>query len=304
MDSVNRMIAAESREKLRQWSLDGQLRLAPRLEPGLHVVATPIGNLRDITVRALDVLAAADVVLAEDTRVSARLLGHYGISTPVRRFDAHASPARREAIVADLAAGAALALVSDAGTPLISDPGAELVREAAAAGVPVHAIPGASSLLAALASAGIPADRFFFEGFLPARSGERRRRIKMLERVPGALVFFEAPHRVEETLADLQAVLGDRPAATARELTKLHETVERGALSALAASVRAGQPRGEYVLIVGEASEEAAAPVDVDGRLAEAMALMSIKDAAAAVAAELGLPRREVYARALRLRAK
>ncbi len=288
----------------RSWSLGGALRQPPRLDPGLHIVSTPIGNLRDVTIRALDALAAADAVLAEDTRVTARLLSHYGMRAPVRRFDAHAGTEQRAALVAELRAGAALALVSDAGTPLLSDPGAELVREAAAAGVAVWPIPGPSALLAALATAGVPADRFFFEGFLPPREGDRRRRIKALSATPGALVLYEAPHRVEETLADLLAILGDRPAATARELTKLHETVERGALSGLLEGVRARPPRGEYVLVVGEGAADAPAGAeDVDARLQAAMAAMSVKDAAAVVAAELGLPKREVYARALRLRA-
>jgi 16S rRNA (cytidine1402-2'-O)-methyltransferase len=286
----------------RQWSFGGQMRSAPRLAPGLHIVATPIGNLRDVTIRALDALAGADAVLAEDTRVTMRLLAHYAIKVPIRRFDAHADAGRRATVVAELKAGAALALVSDAGTPLLSDPGAELVREAAAAGVPVWPLPGPSALLAALATAGVPADRFFFEGFLPAKSGDRRRRVKALAAVPGALVLYEAPHRVEETLADLLAILGDRPAATARELTKLHETVVRGSLAGLLDGVRAVAPRGEYVIVVGEGAPGAAAGADdVDARLREAMAAMSVKDAAAVVAAELGLPRREVYARALRL---
>jgi 16S rRNA (cytidine1402-2'-O)-methyltransferase len=285
------------------WTLDGQARTAPRLLPGLHVVATPIGNLRDITIRALDVLAAADTVLAEDTRVTQRLLTHYGIRAKLRRFDAHASAAARQALVKELGSGAALALVSDAGTPLLSDPGATLVQECIAAKVPVCALPGPSALLAALSSAGVAADRFFFEGFLPPKTGDRRRRIRALAEVPGALVFYEAPHRVEETLADLLAVLGDRPAATARELTKLHETIRQGLLSVLFEDVRQTLPRGEYVLIVG-APQAADAPLDIDALLKAAMAGMSVKDAAAAVAAEVGLPKREVYARALRLQAQ
>jgi 16S rRNA (cytidine1402-2'-O)-methyltransferase len=285
------------------WTLDGAMRAPPRLQPGLHVVSTPIGNLRDVTIRALDTLAAADAVLAEDTRVTQRLLSHYGIRAAVRRFDAHASASVRAAIVAELSAGAALALVSDAGTPLLSDPGADLVREAAAAGIAVVAVPGPSALLAALASAGVPADRFLFEGFLPPKTGDRRRRIRELAETPAALVFYEAPHRVEETLADLAAVLGDRPAATARELTKLHETIRRGTLSSLHAETGEAPPRGEFVLVVGAPVPGSGDAVDVDGRLREAMASMSVKDAAAVVAAEAGLPRRDVYARALRLQA-
>ncbi len=290
---------------LRHWNLDAAQRRAPALSPGLHIVSTPIGNLRDITIRALDTLAAADAVLAEDTRVAQRLLSRYGIRVPLRRFDAHAGATQRAALIAELAGGVALALVSDAGTPLLSDPGAELVREATSAGVSVFAAPGPSALLAALVSAGVAADRFFFEGFLPPKTGDRRRRIRQLDALPGALVLYEAPHRVEETLEDLLAVLGDRPAATARELTKLHETVARGTLSQLIAGVAATPPRGEYVIIVGAPTIDAAASgEDVEARLAAAMEDMSVKDAAAVVAAEMGLPRREVYARALRMQAK
>jgi 16S rRNA (cytidine1402-2'-O)-methyltransferase len=297
------MTLPDDRTPAPAWSLDGLQRTAPRLTAGLHVVATPIGNLRDITIRALDALAAADAVLAEDTRVTQRLLMHYGIRAKIRRFDAHATPANRASLVNELKGGAALALVSDAGTPLLSDPGAELVRECLLAQVAVTALPGPSALLTALASAGVAADRFFFEGFLPPKSGDRRRRARELADVPGALAFYEAPHRVEETLADLLAVLGDRPAATARELTKLHETVQQGTLSALLDGVRATPPRGEYVLVVG-APVDAAAALDIDAMLAAAMSGMSVKDAAAVVAAEAGLPKREVYARALRLQAR
>jgi 16S rRNA (cytidine1402-2'-O)-methyltransferase len=298
------MTDSQQTDRAAQWSLDGQVRKAQRLAPGLHIVSTPIGNLRDVTLRALDTLAAADTILAEDTRMTLRLLQHYGIKATVRRFDAHASVAQRQAVITALRSGAAYALVSDAGTPLLSDPGAGLTREAAAAGLPVWPVPGPSALLAGLVTAGVAADRFFFEGFLPPKSGDRRRRIKALSQVPGALVLYEAPHRAAETIADLLAILGDRPAATARELTKLHETVVRGTLSSLAAGLEATPARGEYVIIVGEAAADApAAGADIDTRLAEAMLAMSVKDAAAVVAAEMGLPRREVYARALRLAA-
>ncbi|MGL4240263.1 MAG: 16S rRNA (cytidine(1402)-2'-O)-methyltransferase [Beijerinckiaceae bacterium] len=295
----------EAGERSGGWMFGAAHRRAPTLEPGLHIVATPIGNLRDITIRALDALAAADTVLAEDTRVTTRLLNHYGIKAKLRRFDAHASATQLSAIVAELGGGAALALVSDAGTPLLSDPGAELVRKAVSAGVPVFAVPGASALLTGLVVSGVPADRFFFEGFLPAKSGDRRRRIKAIGSIPGVLVFYEAPHRVEEALSDMLAVLGDRPAAAARELTKLHETVARGTLSSLLELVRTTPPRGEYVLMVG-AGEGPASLTDeeIDARLLAAMADMSVKDAAAVVAAETGLPKREAYARALRLQAR
>ncbi|MGB7697847.1 MAG: 16S rRNA (cytidine(1402)-2'-O)-methyltransferase, partial [Methylovirgula sp.] len=192
---------------------------AEPLAPGLHVVATPIGNLADISLRALATLAAADAVVAEDTRVTKTLLAHYGIATPLAAYHEHNAEVMRPHLLARLAAGAALALVSDAGTPLISDPGYKLVAEALAQGLPVSSVPGASAVLTALVVAGLPTDRFFFEGFLPPKSTARRQRIAELSAIPGTLVFFESPRRVAETLADLAAVLGPRDAALARELT-------------------------------------------------------------------------------------
>ncbi len=296
--------AVDHAERDLSWSLGGTPVPARRLPPGLHVVATPIGNLADITLRALSTLAASDAILAEDTRMTRRLLDHYGIRRTVRRFDAHAGEAQITAAVEAMAGGQALALVSDAGTPLLSDPGSALVMRCAAAGVAVHPLPGPSALLAALVTAGLPADRFFFEGFLPPKSGDRRRRIRELATVPGALVFYEAPHRVAETLADLEAVLGDRPAATARELTKLHETVMRGTLASLRSHVEQEAPRGEFVLVVGGPGvADVGAADDLDGRLTALMERMSVKDAAAVAAGETGRPKREVYARALRLAA-
>jgi 16S rRNA (cytidine1402-2'-O)-methyltransferase len=287
------------------WSHNGHIFPAQRLLPGLYVVATPIGNLGDITLRALSTLAACDVILAEDTRVVRRLLDHYGIQTNVRRFDAHASDAQIQAIVAALKAGGSYALVSDAGTPLVSDPGSSLVSAAVGAGIKVIPIPGASALLAALVAGGLSSDRFFFEGFLPPKSGDRRRRLRLLAGVPGAIVLYEAPHRVLETLADCEAVLGNREAVAARELTKLYETVVRGSLADIALHFQAEAPRGEFVLVINQPGEaEAAGESDIDATLSELMQTMSIKDAAAVVAGEMGLPKREVYARALRLSGK
>lgn len=277
---------------------------AEPLAPGLYVVATPIGNLRDVTLRGLSVLAAADAVLAEDTRVTRTLLAHYGITTPLLSYHEHSGEAFRERVVARLREGEALALVSDAGTPLVSDPGYRLVEAAAAAGIPVIPIPGASAILAALVASGLPSDRFFFEGFLPPRGAARRTRLAELAGVPGTLVLFEAPHRLTEMLADAAAMLGDRPAAVAREMTKLFETVRRGPLPALAEAYGAeAPPRGEIVVLVGPgagpAPEQVAA--SLDERLAEALAGHRLKEAVALVAAETGRPRREVYARALAL---
>ncbi len=275
---------------------------ASPLEPGLYVVATPIGNLGDMSLRGLSSLAAADAILAEDTRVTKRLLAHYGITTPLERYDEHNAQAMRPRIVQRLIEGAALALVSDAGTPLISDPGFKLVTDVAAQDVKVIAIPGASALLAGLVVSGLPTDRFFFEGFLPPKAAARRRRIKELERIPGTLVFFEAPHRTIETLEDLHAVLGPRAAAVAREMTKTFETVRRGTLMELSAQFGAEPvPRGEIVILVAPPTEGAGEVLDLDARLRLVLATMSMKDAAAVVAAEAGLPKREVYARALQL---
>jgi len=282
--------------------------LAAEAEPlgaGLYVVATPIGNLKDVTFRALSVLAAADAVLAEDTRVTRTLLAHYGITTPLVAYHEHSNDAVRERMIHRVREGQALALVSDAGTPLVSDPGYKLVQSAIDAGLSVTPIPGPSAVTTALVVSGLPTDRFFFEGFLPPRSAARRTRLAEIAGIPGTLVVFEAPHRLPEMLADAAAVLGERPAVVARELTKLFETVRRGTLPELADAFAAeGPPKGEIVVMIGEATRamhEAEADAALDGKLAAALAHHSIKDAAALVADELGLPKREVYARALAL---
>ncbi len=280
---------------------------AEPLQPGLHVVATPIGNLGDISFRALATLAAADAVIAEDTRVTKTLLAHYGIATPLVAYHEHNAAVMRPHLLARLASGAALALVSDAGTPLISDPGFKLVTEAVANQIAVTSIPGASAVLAALVVAGLPTDRFFFEGFLPVKSAAKRQRISELAAIPGTLVFFESPRRTAETLADLAAVLGDREAALARELTKHFETVRRGRLNDLAAALAAEPaPKGEIVLLVGPPGQDAPELLqsNLDDLLGKALETHSVKDAAALVSAETGQPRRKVYARALELNAR
>ena len=279
---------------------------AERLAPGLHVVATPIGNLKDISFRALSTLAAADAIIAEDTRVTRNLLAYYGVATPLVAYHEHNAKVVRPHLLARLEAGATLALVSDAGTPLVSDPGFKLAQEALEKGVHVTAVPGPSAVLAALVVAGLPTDRFFFEGFLPHKSGPRRARLAELAAVPGTLVFFESPRRIAETLADAAAVLGPRAAAIARELTKLYETVRRGPLDALAATLAAEEtPKGEIVLLIAppEAGAAEQSEADLDARLMEALAAYSLKDAASVVAAATGQPRRQVYARALQLTA-
>jgi 16S rRNA (cytidine1402-2'-O)-methyltransferase len=280
---------------------------AEPIAPGLHVVATPIGNLRDITLRALGTLAAADAVIAEDTRVSRTLLAHYGISTPLVTYHEHNAAAMRPILLERLRKGEKLALISDAGTPLVSDPGFKLVTEALAENIPVTSAPGPSAVLAALVVAGLPTDRFFFEGFLPVKSGARRARIAELAAIPGTLVLFESARRLAETLTDLAAVLGPRQAAVARELTKHFESVRRGELAALAADYeRDGPPKGEIVLLVAPPNEEAPAlnAVALDGKIRAAMEKFSLKDAASVVSAETGRPRREVYARAIELSAE
>jgi 16S rRNA (cytidine1402-2'-O)-methyltransferase len=279
---------------------------AERIEPGLHLVATPIGNLKDVSFRALSTLAAADAVVAEDTRVTKTLLAHYGISTPLIAYHEHNARVIRPHLLARLEAGAKLALVSDAGTPLVSDPGFRLVQEALEKGVHVTSVPGPSAVLAALVVAGLPTDRFFFEGFLPHKSGPRRARLAELAHIPGTLVFFESPRRLAETLADCAAVLGKRDAAIARELTKMFESVRRGALDELAAALAEEEPpKGEIVLLVAPpgAGAAQASAADLDARIEEALNAHSVKDAASVVSAATGQPRRQVYARALELAA-
>jgi len=292
----------QARDHGRRYVLKGQASEAPPLAGGLHLVATPIGNLRDITLRALEVLAAADLIACEDTRVTRKLLDHYGIATPLTPYHDHNAAAARPKLLARLAAGDAVALVSDAGTPLVSDPGFKLVRAAQEAGHPVTAIPGASAALAALAVAGLPTDRFFFEGFLPAKPGQRQTRIAELARIPATLVLFESGPRLAAALADLADGLGAREAAICRELTKLHEEVRRGELAALAAHyAAAGAPRGEIVLVVAPPVEQYAQAADLDALLRRALERVSVKDAVGEIAAVTGRPRREVYQRALAL---
>src|SRR5919112_29940 len=281
---------------------------AQPLTPGLYVVATPIGNLKDVSFRALSVLAAADAVLAEDTRVTKTLLAHYGITTPLVAYHEHSNEAVRERMIHRVREGQALALVSDAGTPLVSDPGYKLVQSAIEAGLPVTPIPGPSAVLTALVASGLPTDRFFFEGFLPPKSAARRTRLAALAAIPGTLMLFEGPHRLPEMLADAAAVLGDRQAGVGPGLTKMFETIRRGPLPELARQfAEEGPPKGEIVVLIGEATKEmhaAEADAALDDKLEAALKNHSIKDAAAIVAAELDMPKREIYARALVLAKK
>ena len=277
---------------------------ARSVAPGLYLVATPIGNLRDMTLRALDVLAAADLVLAEDTRVTAKLLTAYGLRAKLERCDDHASARAAEIAVERLKAGEVVALVSDAGTPLVSDPGYVVARAAIAEGLPVHPVPGASSLLAALCLAGQPADRVLFAGFLPPRSGARKTMLEELRTGRQTLVFFESGPRLKDSLTDMAAVLGDRPAAVTRELTKLYEEAVRGTLAELAADPRCDAPKGEIVVVVGPGEAEVASAADADAALAEAMTRLPPGEAAAEVSRALNLPRKPLYKRALELQGR
>ncbi len=280
------------------------------LAPGLYLVATPIGNLGDISHRALQTLAACDVVACEDSRATARLLQHYGLKVPRIAYHEHSTPAIRETILQRLAQGQRVALVSDAGTPLISDPGFKLVREAIAQGAFVSALPGPSAPLMALILSGLPSDRFFFQGFLPPKGAARRSLLAGLAGIEASLIFFESARRLPQCLADMAQMLGNRPAAVARELTKLFEEVRRDSLPALRDHyVGAGPPKGEVVIVVGppvsgdadlSGQEESA----LDNRLHEALARCRLKEAVAQVAAQTGLPRKQVYARALALTGK
>ena len=272
--------------------------------PGLYLVATPIGNLRDMTLRALDVLAAADLVLAEDTRVTAKLLSAYGLKAKLERCDDHASPRAAELAIEKLREGAVVALVSDAGTPLVSDPGFVVARAVIAEGLPVHPIPGPSSLLAALCIAGLPADRVLFAGFLPAKSGARRTALEEVRTARQTLVFFESGPRLADSLADMAAVLGPRPAAVARELTKLYEECVRGSLPELAVDPRCQSPKGEIVIVIGPGEMEVASEADVNAALAEAMTRLPPGEAAAEVSKALNLPRKPLYKRALEMQGR
>ena len=271
---------------------------------GLYLTATPIGNASDITLRALSVLRECDAIVAEDTRVTSRLLSIHGISRPLLTYNDHNAPGMRPKLLERLEAGARLALVSDAGTPLISDPGHKLVRAAHERGVAVYPVPGPSAALAALTASGLPSDRFFFAGFLPAREGPRRGALADLASIPATLIFFESPPRLAESLADMAEVLGDREAAIARELTKLHEDIRFGRLSALAAGYADDQvPKGEITVVIGPGAEGAPAEdARLDSLLSAALAFMPVKAASQLVAEATKSARRRVYLRALRLK--
>lgn len=272
-----------------------------QLVPGLYIVATPIGNLGDITLRALDTLKAADLIVCEDTRVTGKLLSHYGIRKPTLSYNDHNGQERRPKILAALAEGKRVALVSDAGTPLISDPGYKLVREALERGIHVTALPGASSTLAGLCLSGLPTDRFFFAGFLPAKTEACKKEIRALAAIPHTLILFESTRRLPETLRLLGDLLGNRKAAVAREITKLYEETRRGSLQDLQAYYeKHGAPKGEVVIVIGPPEKQAAIDENIREQLAQLLKSHSVKDAATILAEQTGLPRKEIYAIALK----
>ena len=272
--------------------------------PGLYIVATPIGNMDDITLRALDLLAGVDRIACEDTRHTRRLLERHGIETRLLPYHEHNAEHMRPAILARLTHGESLALVSDAGTPLISDPGYKLVRKAIASGIYVTALPGPSAALMALTLSGLPSDKFMYAGFLPPKSGARRKALGKLAVIDATLILFESPRRLAASLADMVDTLGERDSAVAREMTKLHEEFVRGDLASLAAHyAEIGAPKGEVVIIVGPPVSNGQDLSDdvIDARLVELLQSASVRDAAAQLAAETGLARRDLYARAVRL---
>ena len=267
---------------------------------GLYLLATPIGNARDISLRGLDVLKAADVIAAEDTRVTAKLLAIHGISRPLIAYNDHNGAQMRPRLLARVREAERVVLVSDAGTPLVSDPGYKLARAALDEGLPVIAIPGPSAALAGLMLSGLPSDRFLFAGFLPSKAGERASALAELKGVRATLIFFESPQRLADSLAAMALVLGDRPAAMARELTKLHEEVRRGPLSELAAHYeKHGPPRGEVTLLVGPPQEAEPDFARIDAALDAALAFMPVKAAADMIAGLTDVSRKTLYDRAL-----
>ncbi|WP_300441786.1 16S rRNA (cytidine(1402)-2'-O)-methyltransferase [uncultured Mameliella sp.] len=277
------------------------------LTPGLYLVATPIGNARDITLRALDLLATAEVLAAEDTRSLRRLMELHGVALgdrPLVAYHDHNGARVRPRLLADLAAGKSVLYASEAGTPMISDPGFDLARAAAEAGFPVTSAPGASAVVTALTLAGLPTDRFLFAGFLPSAGGPRKSALRDLSGVPATLVFYESPRRLPEMLLAAQDVLGDREAAVCRELTKKFEEVRRGSLSELAGHYRETPARGEVVVLIGKGDSGSVREIDLEQEVNKALETMSVRDAADFVSTRLAVKRRPVYQLAMRLSAK
>lgn len=271
--------------------------------PGLYVVATPIGNLRDITLRALDTLASADVIFCEDTRVARTLTAHYGIKTPLKVYNDHAADDLAGRIAGDIGDGAAIALISDAGTPLISDPGYRLVRTVQDAGGDVFTIPGPSAATAALSIAGCPTDRFLFVGFLPPKTAARQKALNELKALPFTLILYETARRIEAMWADLADIFGSRDAVILRELTKLHEQTASGSIASLQNQLGTDIPlKGEFVIIVPPADEKNDAPIDIDAELADLLRTLPTKAAAALLKEKFGISKSDAYQRALEIK--
>lgn len=273
------------------------------VQPGLYLVSTPIGNLRDMTLRAIDVLQACDAVICEDTRVTGKLLNAYNARKPMLVYNDHSDDIDREKILERLAAGQALALVTDAGTPLISDPGYKLVHACMGRGIAIVPIPGASAILPALQLAALPCERFLFSGFLPHKSSARRALFEKLKTVPVTMVFYESPNRIAESVADAYAALGDRPAAIVREITKIYEEARHGTLAAWAADeTLLPALKGEFVFVIGGAAMDAATPQEIEAALRDALQTLSVKDAAAAISDAMGASKKTVYDMALQIK--
>ncbi len=277
----------------------------PPIQAGLYLVATPIGTAGDITLRALDILARADVIAAEDTRQARKLLDIHGIALngrPLLPYHDHNGATQRPRLLGLARDNKSLAYVSDAGTPLIADPGYKLAQAFIAEGLPVTSAPGASALLAALTLCGLPTDRFLFAGFLPPKATTRRSALRDLAQVPATLVFFESPNRLLAALADMSAELGDRPAAICRELTKKFEEIRRGSLQDLCNSVAEMTLKGEFVVVIGPPERQVTSPETIDACLLAALKTQSVNDAATNLSTKLSLPRKLLYARALELK--
>ena len=278
-----------------------KLNAAP-LAAGLYIVSTPIGNLSDITIRALFTLAAADIVVCEDTRHSRKLFSAYGIGRKLETYHDFSSERDRERILDALRGGKSVAVISDAGTPLIADPGFKLVRAAVAEGFSVFPVPGPSALLSALVASGLPSDQFFFGGFLPQKETGRRKTLEALRDIPGTLILYETPSRIEATLAALGEILPERAIAIARELTKMHETLARGTAPALLDEVKRNAPKGELVILIGSGEPRAASETEIEEALREALKRKSVKEAVEKVVMELGVGKKKVYNLALKLK--
>ena len=301
--SVNQLTGRDP-DYLPAYLIEGQRFLAPTPSRGLYIVATPIGNLGDITIRALQILAGCNRIACEDTRTTRRLLDRFGIETQMIAYHDHSAPAVRQRLIDRLNAGETIALVSDAGTPLLSDPGFKLVEDAISAGHAVIPIPGPSSLTAALCASGLPSDAFFFAGFLPTKTAARKTRLRELASIPATIIVLESPKRLAASLADMVAMLGGkRQAALCREMTKLHETFDRQSLAGLAAHYAGKTVKGEIVLVIspGDQAAPALSQEAIDALLAEALGRGGVRDAADRVAADTGLSRRSLYQRALAL---